>query len=59
MSQSTIADTQKKVDPMNVKNIEELIYLLKEGDQDYRNNGGIPAEEAYFKGLERIHNLGK
>ncbi|USN57939.1 MAG: hypothetical protein H6767_06340 [Candidatus Peribacteria bacterium] len=40
---------KKKPDPLNVKNIEELIYLLKEGEEDYRKNGGMNAREAYVK----------
>ncbi len=56
--QSTIS-TNRKVDPMNVKNIEELIYLLQEWDNDYRNNWWTDARVAYVEWLKFINNLKK
>lgn len=50
---------QKKVDPMNVKNIEEVIFLLQEGEQSYTTHGGISAQQAYLQGLEHINDLWK
>jgi hypothetical protein len=56
--QSTIS-TNRKVDPINVKNIEELIYLLQEWDNDYRNNWWTDARVAYIEWLKFINNLKK
>lgn len=48
---------KKKPDPLNVKNIEELIYLLKEGEEDYRKNGAMSLEESYEKNTQRLEEL--
>ncbi|MCK9272605.1 hypothetical protein M0P65_03595 [Candidatus Gracilibacteria bacterium] len=48
---------KSKIDILNVKSIEEEIYLLMEGEKDYQQNGGIPARDAYIKGLDFINNL--
>jgi len=54
--QSTIANNIK-IDSMNVRNIEELIYLLQEWDNDHKNNWWIDAKKAYIQWLEYINNL--
>ena len=51
---SATTTTDRKIDPMNVKNIEEVIYLLQESE---RIGGETDAKTAYMKGLEYINNL--
>jgi len=47
---------KRKVDPMNVRNIEEEIYLIQESE---KRGGEIDAKIAYMKWLEYIKTLGK
>jgi len=48
---------KSKIDILNVKSIEEEIYLLMEWEKDYQQNWWIPARDAYIKGLDFINNL--
>jgi hypothetical protein len=49
--------TRKKINPMKVKNIEEIIFLLQEWEKDYRKNWWVDVKIAYKRGLEYINNL--
>ena len=48
---------KKKLSILNVQTIEQEIALIRESEEDYSKNWGMPAKEAYIKGLEFINNL--
>lgn len=50
----TTSPSKKKPSNLNVKNIEELIYLLQESEKIWWETD---AKEAYIKWLEYINNL--
>ena len=49
--------TRKRSNILNVRTLEEEIYLIQEWDRDYNQNWWMDAKEAYIKGLEFIDNL--
>ena len=51
--------TKRKIDPLNVKNIEEEIILIKGAEEDYNKNWWRDAREVYLDGLKYIDNLKK
>lgn len=49
--------TIRKVDILNVRTLEEEIYLIQEWERDYNENWWIDAKEAYLEWLKFINNL--
>lgn len=48
---------KKKIDITCVSCIEDELYLIAEGEKDYKLNGAVNIQEAYARGLAFIKSL--